>query len=128
MYSPDKGPYLKCPVWLVTVDGQVQGEGELHYPVLSEFKKSQPHAMDYCSCLQNVIAGGAVLEVDDKPTQKKRDDQKMASQLATEAAVITTQPALPLMLDVACLSLYAATVPPTMQAILAEASIVMVPS
>ena len=125
-------PYLKRPVWSVCVDGAVLGTGptELHYPVLNETSKStsnfetysnnKSRSMDYCTCLQNITAGGAIVPVSELAADKT-DDQKTASQLQAEAALDIASPTVPLLLDVAAVSLYAEAISPTIQAVLAEA-------
>lgn len=127
-------PYLKRPVWTVVVDGLIaQTPTELHYPVLSESSSSKHRhhlrTMDYCTVLQNVTAGGAlVMDVTDtalldQSTNSKSDDQKTASQLAAEAAAWVSGPltVLDMQLDVAAVSLYAEAISHVVQAVLCEA-------
>lgn len=109
-------PYLKRPMWTVSVDGKnlSTGPAELHYPVLHETRKLQ-RAMEDCQVLQNITAGGAQL-MDITPAS---DDQKPASQLQAEA-VAQSGPVCKLMLDLASLSIYNDAVPLNVQAILAD--------
>lgn len=113
-------PYLKRPVWNVTVDGALShgndGANELHYPVLNEGRRAQKRHMTDCQIFHNVTAGGA----HQLATEIKRDDTKPASQLQDESER-SIGPTLDLFIDLASFSLYNDYVPPNIQAVLAEA-------
>ena len=108
-------PYLKRPYWSVSVDGKLQGQGELDYPIVDA-------TMDYNAILQNVVVGGALMETEPlshSASQKKKDDQKSASELAQQSSL--SGPYIGLLLDVASLALYSEIVNASLQALVAEA-------
>ena len=109
-------PYLKRPVWTLSVNGKTAGPNELHYPVLHETRKSH-RAMEDCQILHNITAGGAQVIT----TAPSHDDQKTASQLQKEASGGSGGPVHQFQLDFASISIYNDVVPLNVQAILADA-------
>ena len=137
-------PYLKRPYWSVSVDGLLQGQAELDYPIIASDAGSNANGssgggiVDYNAILQNIVVGGATRpklsttsssSTSPSSKQRRRDDQLSASELAqrqhSSAAnnnhensdMVTME----FRLDVASLALYTEIIPPSLQALCAEA-------
>lgn len=101
-------PYLKRPVWAVSVDGMLLGQGELTYPVCENRAEMEDNQVLY-----NVVVGGA--EQVDLPD--KRDDQRSASELNSKPP----PKRFVLEFDMASLALYPEPISTSIQAVVSEA-------
>ena len=101
-------PYLKRPVWSIAVDGLVQGQGELAYPICENKVEMEDNQV-----LHNVVVGGAEQEA----IPDKTDDQKSASELNAKPP----PERIGLELDLASLALYPDPISTSIQAVVAEA-------